>query len=59
MEMTLAPLVDYYRRKGKKYPEEEALLFGALLDGVGMQYILQPEIFPVKTMKEIIIEKFV
>jgi len=52
-------LEDYFSAKGSKNPGAEARLFGAMLDGVGMQYILDPENFPVEIVKQIIIEKHI
>ena len=62
MEEYLKPfintMVDYYKRHGKKNPAAHALLFGAMLDGVSLNYIMQPEIYPLEEVKALIIEKF-
>lgn len=58
MEMTMQPLVEYYKRKGRENPEEEAMLLGAVLDGIGMHYILSSHDFPKENIKKLIIEKF-
>ncbi len=49
-------LTDYYQRKGSKDPEAEALLAGALLDGVGFNYVLNPDQYPIEQVKEMIID---
>ena len=51
-------ITDYYRRKGLKNPETEAILFGAVMDGISMNYLLSPDLFPLEEMKKIIIERF-
>lgn len=52
-------LENYFSAKGSKSPNAEARLFGAILDGVGMHYILDPENFPIEIVKQIIIEKHI
>jgi AcrR family transcriptional regulator len=51
-------LVDYYESHGVKNPEQEALMFGSLIDGMGLNYILNPTLFPIETITERIKEKF-
>jgi len=47
--------------KGLNYKEykKEAILLGAIIDGIGIQYMLDPENFPLEEMKEIIIKKYI
>ena len=52
-------LTEYYRRKGSTDPEAEAMMVGSLLDGVGFNYILNPELYPLERIKKMIIERFV
>ena len=52
-------LTNYYRSQGSKNPEAEARLFGAMLDGVGFDFILDEKNFPMEDIKKLIIEKFV
>lgn len=52
-------LSDYYNRKGVEKPEMEALLVGAVFDGVSFNYLLNPELFPLDDIKKLIIKKFV
>lgn len=49
---------DYYQRKGAEDPETEALLFGATLDGISMNFLMNPESFPLEKMKSLIIKRF-
>lgn len=48
----------YYERKGVEDPRAEAQLFGAVLDGVGINFIMNPDTFPLKKIKELIIKRF-
>lgn len=52
-------LADYYERKGSKHPQAEALMVGALLDGVGFNYVFNAAMYPVDEVKELIIERFI
>ena len=51
-------LIDYYTKKGVENPEAEARVFIAMLDGVGLDYISDPENFPIDDVEKIIIKKF-
>lgn len=51
-------LIDYYQSHGLKNPEQEAMIFGALLDGVAFNYIMNPNLFPIESLIETIKEKF-
>ena len=47
--------------KGLNYKEykKEAMLLGAIMDGIGIQYMLDPENFPLVEMKQMIINKYI
>jgi len=51
-------LVHYYREKGEKYPRAKAHLFGATLDGIGMDYIADPVHFPLEEIRGLFTEMF-
>ena len=51
-------LVSYYKKQGVEDPMAEALLFGASMDGVSMNYVQNPDMFPLDKMQEMIIRKF-
>ena len=55
---SLQLLLEYYEKQGVEDPMAEAMLFGALMDGIGINYLLSPEMFPLEKVKETIIEKF-
>jgi AcrR family transcriptional regulator len=58
LEDSMKLLIDYYKKRGVKDPLGEAILFGALMDGISMNYLLNPEMFPLEKMKQSIIDKF-
>ncbi len=51
-------LIEYYEKKGVENPLAHARLMGALLDGVSMNYLVDPASFPIEDIKKIIIDKF-
>lgn len=59
----LMPLIvtmsNYYESNGHENPMAQARLFGAVIDGVSMNYMMEPETFPLEEIKKIIIDKFV
>ena len=54
----LKMLVVYYDKLGVEHPAQEALIFGAVMDGISMNYIMDPENFPVEKTIQSIIDKF-
>ncbi|MCF6239988.1 MAG: TetR/AcrR family transcriptional regulator [Bacteroidales bacterium] len=58
MDEYLNLYVNYYQKKGIKNPLAEARLLGSALDGVSLNYILDPENFPLEEVQRLIIEKF-
>jgi AcrR family transcriptional regulator len=59
----IAPLIqmmtNYYKEKGSENPEIEAVMVGALLDGIGFNYVFNPEMYPLDEVKKMVIERFV
>lgn len=55
----LKMLTAYYKNKGSKNPEVEAVLMGAILDGIGFNYVFNPDLYPLDQVKEMVIERFV
>lgn len=51
-------LTNYFKAHGSEDPMKEALLFSALMDGVGFNYVMNPSLFPVDDLIEMILEKF-
>lgn len=52
-------LSEYFESKGYDNPMAHARLFGAMLDGVSLNYMVDPDNFPVEEIKKIIIEKYI
>ncbi|OQX96176.1 MAG: hypothetical protein B6I20_14755 [Bacteroidetes bacterium 4572_117] len=51
-------LVEYYQKTGVKNPEAHAMLMGSIMDGVSLNYIMDPKNYPIEDVKKIIIDKF-
>jgi len=47
----------YFAKKGVKNPQAYGYFIGALLDGIGLDYLFAPENYPLEEIKEIIINK--
>lgn len=59
LDTLMATLTNYYERKGSSDPEAEAILVGSILDGVGFNFIFNPELYPLERVKKLIIKQFV
>lgn len=44
---------------GYKEYKKEAMLLGAIMDGISIQYMLDSENYPIKEMKEMILKKYI
>lgn len=51
-------LAAYFKAREFEDPYTEAILFGAMLDGIAINYIASSELFPVEKIKEIILQKY-
>jgi AcrR family transcriptional regulator len=51
--------VDYYTRKGSKNPLAEAVLIGALFDGIGFNYLFNEDHYPLDEVIKLIKERFI
>lgn len=51
--------VDYFANKGSKNPMAEAVMVGALLDGIGLNYAFNADAYPLDEVVELVKEKFV
>lgn len=52
-------LTIYFQEKNLEKPSNYAILLGATLDGISINYLAQPEIYPIEDMKELLIKQFV
>ncbi len=48
----------FFYHKDIEDPEAEAYLFGALMDGISMNFVMNPMGFPVEKVKKLIINKY-
>lgn len=48
----------YFFRKGAENPELEAVYFDALLDGIYLNYVMDPDRFPLEKIRKMIIQRF-
>ena len=59
----IAPLIqmmtNYYKEKGSENPEIEAVMVGALLDGIGFNFAFNPDMYPLEEVKKMVINRFV
>ncbi len=55
---SLDMLVDYFRSQGYEDPETEAILLGAILDGIGFHFVLNPHGFPSDKVRDRIIKMY-
>lgn len=54
----ISATTSYFHKMGFKNPETEAIMFGAMLDGLSLQYIMSPDDFPLKLIQNQIIERY-
>ncbi len=58
LETTLGMMEEYFKKKGHENPKMQALLFGSFLDGIGFNYVMDPDSFNLKEIKELIVKNF-
>lgn len=51
-------MVDYFESQGFKNPVMETLIFGSLLDGIMLDYILKPNLYPIDMVMDELIERY-
>lgn len=52
-------LENYFKSQGKKNPSAEARFFGAMIEGVYMNYVMDPKNFPIDDVKQKIINLYI
>jgi AcrR family transcriptional regulator len=55
---SLDMMENYFRSRGYKDPRCEAILLGAIFDGIGFHMVMDPENFPVDKIRKRIIEMY-
>lgn len=55
----ISMMTDYFRQKKVADPETDAILVGAILDGIGFNYVFNPDGFPLDEVVDNLINKFV
>ena len=55
IEPFMKTLNDYYKKQGKKNPEIWSVFFGSVLDGISVNFISEPELYPLEEIKKLII----
>ena len=58
VEKYMTMLEEYFASQNCDDPEAEALIFGAMLDGIGMHFITNSDQYPVERVKKRLIELF-
>lgn len=48
----------YFRMLGHEDPDTDAIIFGSLMDGIGLNFIANPGIFPVEKVKNRLIQLY-
>ncbi|MCB8995046.1 MAG: TetR/AcrR family transcriptional regulator [Bacteroidales bacterium] len=59
LEGLLKEMEDYLRRSGSPSPREDAYVLGALFDGISLNYFINPEGYPLESVKNRVKEIFV
>ena len=55
----MSMVVQYFEKMGFKDPRTETMIFAALLDGVGFHFIMDPDSYPLETIKQTLIARYV
>ncbi len=48
----------YYKEKGYENPKMQAMILGAFIDGISLNYIMNPDAFPIEEIKDYIIKHY-
>lgn len=57
-EEAVATMADIFRRLGAEQPEQEALFYGAVMDGIMLHYMQMEENYPIEEMKAFVRKRF-
>ncbi len=56
---TLLIMEKFYKRKKHDNPKMQAMIFGAFMDGLCLNYVMDPNNFPVDEIKEYVIQHYI
>jgi AcrR family transcriptional regulator len=59
MELFSRPLFEIFRRLGSDNPEIDTLLFGSIIDGIGLNYSASPDLVPIDSIIERLIHLYI
>lgn len=51
--------IDYLSRAGFENPQGETMVFSALIDGIGLHYVMEPAEYPVEMVKNVLLKRYV
>lgn len=51
-------MANYFQEAGFENPLIETIIFGALIDGITMDYIMKPDLFPLEHIKKELIKRY-
>lgn len=52
-------VTSYFSKAGFEDPQNETMIFGALLDGIGLHYIMDPGNYPLEAVKNTLLNRYV
>jgi hypothetical protein len=58
MEPIMKMTVAYFESMGFENPLMETMIFSALMDGVAIDYVMAPELFPIDDLLEEIVSRY-
>ena len=54
----LKDIAYYFEKKGEDHPVERAMVLAALLDGIGLHYLMSPEMYDLELFEKIVFDLF-
>jgi len=54
----ISKIIFIFKKIGIKNPKAEAYIFGAMFDGVSMDYLLNKEKYPLKSVEKVLLDKY-
>lgn len=57
-EPMMASMIHYFKEKNFDNPQLETFMFSALMDGIAMDYVMAPEIYPIDDMVKELINRY-